>query len=116
MKKIIVYLLILIPLISLSQDTITGRATYYHDMFEGRKTATGEVFRQSKLTAASNIFKMGSIVKVINVSNGKWVILRINDTSAKWTLKKGRVIDLSKKAARMLCMDQLQKVKIVLIN
>ncbi len=55
------------------------QATFYHDYYNYRKTANGEVFQQDKLTAASNKFKFGTKVKVTNLKNKKSVIVRIND-------------------------------------
>ena len=49
-----------------TQPQKTGIASFYHDKFEGRMTATGEVFDNEKFTAASNHFKLGTYVKVTN--------------------------------------------------
>jgi rare lipoprotein A len=76
-----------------------GEASFYHDEFEGKKTATGETFSQQKLTAASRVLPLGSRVTVTNVENGKQVTVKIND---RGPYVDGRVIDLSKKAARKL--------------
>lgn len=81
--------------------TQTGRASYYADMFNGRKTANGETFRQRKLTAAHRTLPFGTKVKVINIANGRSVKVRIND---RGPFVQGRIIDLSKKAARKLGM------------
>ena len=61
---------------------LDGLASYYHDRFEGRLTANGEVFDNDKYTAASNHLKLGSYVKVTNVSNGEYVYVKINDRIA----------------------------------
>ncbi|ACU58234.1 septal ring lytic transglycosylase RlpA family protein [Chitinophaga pinensis] len=81
--------------------TETGKASYYADKFEGRKTASGEVFRQGGLTAAHRTLPFGTKVTVINVSNGRSVKVRIND---RGPFAEGRVIDLSKKAAKRIGM------------
>lgn len=73
----------------------SGKASYYASKFNGRKTASGEVFHNSKLTAASKSFKFGTRVKVTNVKNGKSVIVKINDTGK---FGHGVVIDLSTSA------------------
>ncbi|MEN9598290.1 MAG: hypothetical protein RL596_601 [Bacteroidota bacterium] len=44
--------------------TETGNASYYADKFEGRKTANGETFNQSKLTAAHKKLPFGTQVLV----------------------------------------------------
>ncbi|HQW45993.1 MAG: septal ring lytic transglycosylase RlpA family protein [Bacteroidetes bacterium] len=78
----------------------TGIASYYHSKFEGRKTASGEIFCHKKLTAASNHYKLGEWVKVTNVENGKSVYVLINDRMAK---NSSRLIDLTQCAANNLC-------------
>lgn len=81
--------------------TETGRASYYADKFQGRKTANGETFRQSKKTAAHKTLPFGTKVTVKNLTNGKTVKVRIND---RGPFVKGRTIDLSKKAAKKIDM------------
>lgn len=81
--------------------TENGKASYYADKFEGRKTASGETFRQNGLTAAHRTLPFGTKVTVINISNGKSVKVRIND---RGPFSQGRVIDLSKKAAKRIGM------------
>ncbi|WP_148863760.1 septal ring lytic transglycosylase RlpA family protein [Marinobacter fonticola] len=75
--------------------TETGKASYYADVLENRKTASGEMFKQELRTAAHKKIPLGSIVKVTNVKNGKSVVVRIND---RGPFAKGRIIDLSKSA------------------
>lgn len=58
---------------------IKGTASYYSQKFEGRKTATGAIFRNAKFTAASNHFKLNTLVRVTNLKNNKSVIVLIND-------------------------------------
>lgn len=81
--------------------TQEGEASYYADKFQGRKTANGETFRQSKKTAAHRTLPFGTKVIVKNLSNGRKVKVRIND---RGPFAKGRIIDLSKKAAKKLGM------------
>lgn len=102
MKYFFSSILIIILLGSCSRKvTQTGKASYYADMFKGRKTASGDTFRQNKLTAAHKTLPFGTKVKVKNISNGKKVKVRIND---RGPFVPGRIIDLSKKAARKLDM------------
>jgi len=79
----------------------TGLASWYGRGFHGKRTASGEVFNQEKLTAAHPTLPWGSRVKVTNLANGKSVEVRIND---RGTFKKGRIIDVSWAAARILGM------------
>lgn len=91
--------------------TKTGKASYYGNEFDGRKTASGEVFRQSKLTAAHKKLPFGTQVTVTNLKNGKKVTVKIND---RGPFVAGRIIDLSKTAAEEIGMlkDGVAKVKI----
>ena len=77
----------------------SGYASYYGARFAGRKTANGEIFNPRRLTAAHRTLPFGSKVKVTNRRNGKSVVVRIND---RGPFAKGRVIDLSKEAARRI--------------
>ncbi|MBY0537567.1 MAG: septal ring lytic transglycosylase RlpA family protein [Chitinophagaceae bacterium] len=88
-----------------------GTASYYDNKFEGRKTASGEVYTQKKLTAASNTLPLQSWVKVTNLSNNRSVIVRIND---RMHPKNRRLIDLSRAAASKLSFigKGLTKVKV----
>jgi rare lipoprotein A len=70
-------------------------ASYYADKFNGRKTASGAIFSNSKLTAAHRTLAFGTKVKVTNTVNNKSVEVEIND---RGPFKKTREIDLSKKA------------------
>ncbi len=81
---------------------ITGIASFYSKNLDGTKTATGEYYRNAKLTAASNNIKLNTWVKVTNISNDKFVIVRINDRMHPRMAKKGRVVDLSRAAAKEL--------------
>lgn len=76
-----------------------GTASYYHDDFEGRLTASGEPFRQNRLTAAHPFLPMGTLVRVVNLQNGHSTIVRINDRGPHLS---GRIIDLSRAAAMQL--------------
>ncbi|KGO86905.1 lipoprotein [Flavobacterium suncheonense GH29-5 = DSM 17707] len=72
-----------------------GVASYYHDKFNGRKTASGERFDNSDYTAAHRELAFGTKVRVTNLANNKSVVVKIND---RGPFSKGREIDLSKKA------------------
>ena len=87
----------------LSQQTTmeTGLASWYGPKFHGKLTASGEVFNQEKFTAAHPTLPWGTRVKVTNLDNGKSVDVRIND---RGPFKRGRIIDVSRAAARALGM------------
>jgi rare lipoprotein A len=78
---------------------LTMIASWYGDKFQGRTTASGELFDQTKLTAAHKSLPMGSLVKLTSKSTGKSVVVRINDRGP-WI--KGRDLDLSEAAALAL--------------
>ena len=73
-----------------------GRASWYALT---SKTASGERMNPAALTAAHRSLPFGTKLKVINKRNGKAVVVRIND---RGPFIKGRVIDVSKAAARQL--------------
>lgn len=82
-------------------DTPLGRGTasFYGAQFDGRRTASGEVFRMHEMTAAHRTLPFGSRVRVTNPANGKSVVVRIND---RGPFHGGRVIDVSRAAANEL--------------
>lgn len=73
-----------------------GVASFYHDKFEGQRTATDEIFTQKKLTAACNTLPMNCWIKVTNLSNNKSVLVKIND---RMHPSNPRLVDMSKAAA-----------------
>jgi rare lipoprotein A len=97
--------------------TLKGKATIYANMFQGRRTATGEIFKHSNLTAASNFFKFNTWVKVTNLTNMKSVIVRINDRMHPRMAKMGRIVDLTKTAAAVLGgFDGITNVKVEVLS
>jgi rare lipoprotein A len=95
--------------------TETGKATFYADKFQSRKTASGERFDQSAYTAAHKKLPFGTRVKVTNIENGKSVVVRIND---RGPFARGRIIDLSRSAFSRIGNTSagVIKVKIVVVN
>lgn len=81
-----------------SSNLIFGTASYYHDMFVGRKTANGQIFRQEKMTCAHRTIKLGKYVNVTNLRNNKTVKLLVNDRMGK----SRHEIDLTTAAAKIL--------------
>jgi rare lipoprotein A len=77
----------------------TGKASYYANKFEGRRTSSGEVFRQDSLTAAHKTLPFGTKVLVRNLKNDSTVILKINDRLSK---SSAHCIDVSLRAAQKL--------------
>ena len=101
-RSVIVLLSTILLLTSCSRKIMeTGKASYYADKFEGRKTASGTIFHQNALTAAHRTLPFGTKVKVTNIANGKSVKVTVTD---RGPFAEGRVIDLSRKAARKIGM------------
>jgi rare lipoprotein A len=90
---------------------IEGVASYYADEFNGRKTASGEVYDMNDMTAAHRTLPFGTKVKVTHVDTGRSVIVRIND---RGPFKDDRVIDLSFGAARQLGLIPLGTGRVIL--
>jgi rare lipoprotein A len=78
-----------------------GQATWYGGKHHRRPTASGERFDKRAMTAAHRTLPFGSIVRVTNLDNGRTVEVRIND---RGPFGKGRIIDVSEAAARVLGM------------
>ncbi|MBA2664640.1 MAG: septal ring lytic transglycosylase RlpA family protein [Bradymonadaceae bacterium] len=83
------------------RHTLMGKASYYHDKFHGRKTASGDRYDKGEFTAAHKTLPFQSIVRVTNSQTRKSVVVRISD---RGPFTKGRVIDLSYAAADDLDM------------
>lgn len=79
----------------------TGKASYYGKKWNGRKTASGEVFNTDSLTCAHKTLPFGTMLKVTNQKNGKSVIVRVTD---RGPYIEGRIIDLSLAAATKIDM------------
>ena len=87
------------PLKSATGFVEQGTASWYGPGFHGRLTANGERFDMNELTAAHKTLPFGTRVLVHNQRTGKEVVVRIND---RGPFIKGRMIDLSKAAAKAL--------------
>ena len=89
----------------------TGKASWYGKKFAGKPTASGEIFKPRKKTAAHKTLPFGTKVKVTRIDNGKSVYVIIND---RGPFIEGRIIDLSKKAAKKLDMIDAGVVEVEL--
>ncbi len=74
-----------------------GKASFYADKFQGRRTASGEPYDKDKLTAAHRTHPFGTKLRVTNMANKKSVVVRVNDRGPHI---KSRIVDLSREAAR----------------
>ena len=93
----------------LSGERQTGMASYYPDKFHGRRTASGELYDKTKYTAAHRTLPFGTMVWVKNLKTEDSVQVRINDRGPH---VKGRIIDVSRVAAKDLQMIQAGKAKV----
>jgi rare lipoprotein A len=83
------------------RSTLRGIASFYGYDFAGNRTASGQRFNPEAMTAAHRSLPFGTQVRVTNTRNGRSVVLRIND---RGPFIRGRVIDVSTGAARVLGM------------
>lgn len=82
-----------------SKKVLYGLASFYSNKFNGKKTASGEIFSQNKLTCACNVLPLGTWVRVTNIKNGRSVILKTND---RLHPRMKRIVDLTRAAANKL--------------
>ena len=81
--------------------TERGIASWYGEPFQGRQTASGEIFDTYELTAAHRTLPFQTLVEMVNLDNGRRVVVRIND---RGPFVRGRIVDLSYAAARRIDM------------
>ena len=98
-----------------AQKNLIGNASFYHNKFNGRKTASGEIFSNEKLTCACNKLPLGTYLKVTNIHNQKQIIVKVNDRLAA---HNKRLVDLTKYAAKQLdfMSKGFTKVQVEVVN
>ena len=87
-----------------------GRASFYSDRLAGHSTATGEPYDPGAFTAAHRTLPFGAVVDVAR-ADGRHVRVRINDRGPH---ARGRIIDLSRRAAAELGMVRAGTAAVVL--
>ena len=97
-KIVLTTLTLLISFTALAQ-TERGKASYYSKSWSDRKTANGERLHHDSLTCAHKTYPFGTLLKVTNPANGLSVIVKVTD---RGPYVKGRVVDLSVRAAKEL--------------
>jgi len=80
-----------------------GLASWYGDAFQFRPTASGELFDMDRVTGAHTTLPLPCLVEVTNLANGRRLQVRVND---RGPFVEGRIIDLSREAARELGFDR----------
>jgi rare lipoprotein A len=93
MLKRLISVLAITATVAVPTAAFAQRATYYSDAYQGKRTASGEVYNMQSLTAAHPSLPLGTVVRVTNLTNGRSVVVRVNDRC-----RCG--IDLSRAAAR----------------
>jgi peptidoglycan lytic transglycosylase len=81
----------------------TGIASWYGPPYDQRRGSNGEIYDMHAMTAAHRTLPLGSIVRVVNVETKASAIVRITD---RGPFIEGRIIDLSKAAAKQIGMLQ----------
>lgn len=91
----------------------TGFASFYGSAFEGKKTASGEIFHSEEMVAAHPTYSFGTKAIITNLENGDTVHIRINDRGpTKVNRREGVIIDLSKGAAKKIRMVEEGRVRV----
>lgn len=105
MRKQLSFALLLAAILSLHLQSqrlvsVTGKASYYHDKFHGRRTASGAPYHKDSMTCAHRTYPFGTMLKVKNIGNGREVIVKVIDRGPY----SHYIIDLSRAAALKLDM------------
>jgi rare lipoprotein A len=80
-------------------STQTGFASFYHDSFNGKRTASGQILNQKKFTCAHRTYPFGTRLKITNLENCKTAVVTVND---RGPFTRGRIIDVTAAVAREL--------------
>lgn len=92
-------LLFVLFCLNATAQTETGKASFYHNKFEGNGTSNGEVFRQKKFTCAHKTLPFGTWLKVTCLKSNNVIYVRVNDRLPK---SSKHCIDLSLLGAEKL--------------
>ncbi|MHB1922240.1 MAG: septal ring lytic transglycosylase RlpA family protein [Chitinophagaceae bacterium] len=92
-----------------------GIASFYSKKFNGRRTASGEIYNDHKMTAANNTLPFGTYLRITNLHNGRSVIVRVNDRLSK---RNRRLVDVTRSAAQKLGIISrgITRVKMVILK
>lgn len=90
-----------------------GIASWYGVPFNGRATASGEIYDMEKMTAAHRTLPFGTVVRVESLVNQKTAEVRVND---RGPFVADRIIDLSHAAAQSIDMPGTANVRLVVIS
>ena len=76
-----------------------GTASWYGELFHGRRTANGEIYDMDRLSAASPTLPLPVYARVTNLENHRSIIVRVND---RGPYANDRIMDLSRRSADLL--------------
>lgn len=101
--------------VDLSGAFQVGKASYYGHKFNGRPTASGEIFDMNGISAAHRELPLGTYIRVTHLGNGRSIVLKVND---RGPFIDGRILDLSLGAAKRLDMieEGVAEVKIEIVK
>ena len=105
----LVFCLSLLSLSALAQEEEFGLASYYSDGFQGRSTAYGDTYDKDELTCAHKRYPYGTMLRVTRLDNKRSVNVKVID---KGPFIKGRVVDLSRRAAEVLGIIDMGPVEV----
>jgi rare lipoprotein A len=97
--------------IALAQSSEEGIANFYSDRFQGKKTASGQIYDKNALTASHKKHPFGTKVKVTNIESGKDVVVTVTDRMGR---KNPVVIDVTRRAADELGFTKAGKARVKL--
>jgi rare lipoprotein A len=80
-----------------------GTASWYGELFHGRRTANGEIYDMDRLSAASPTLPLPVYARVTNLENRRSIIVRVND---RGPYASSRIMDLSRRSADALGFRQ----------
>jgi rare lipoprotein A len=92
-----------------------GKAGYYADALQGRKTASGELYDKFEFTCAHKTLPFGTKIKVTRLDNNRSVVVRVND---RGPFIEGYIVDLSRAAAEEINLIKIgvTQVKVELVS
>lgn len=85
----------------------SGLLAVYGSQYQGKPTASGELYRMDQMTAAHESLPFGSIVRVAHFETGKMVDVRVNDRKSR----DSHMLHLSHAAGRALGIPEGRSVQ-----
>ena len=89
-----------------------GISSYYGKEFHKKRTASGQIFDMHKISAAHKTLPLGTKIRVTNLKNGRSLTMTITD---RGPFVKGRILDVSYKAAKKLIASSIVYISLLQI-